>query len=94
VKRKGRKSRNQINDPILEPFFIQYDECNYSLCEKSNNDTIKTYGHYSSLPLVLLKICQLQTKKENCSLIKEYINSYNEISNKVINKFKYDTSNI
>lgn len=85
---KGKKAYiKKLTDPVLHPYFIQMDELNYTLCEESEAGSIKTIGYYSSLGNALESYCKVMVVKEDYCSIKDYIDSYSKLVDKIKNTF-------
>lgn len=85
---KGKKAYiKKITDPVLEPYFIQMDESNYTLCEAAESGSVKTIGYYSNLGSALMGYCKTNVVKNDYSSIQEYMDEYNCLVDKVKNTF-------
>ena len=66
-----------IKDPVLEPYFIQVDDLNYSAFKKIIPDSGIPYdsciGHFSNLAKALERIAEHEVRQESYSSLKEYI---------------------
>ena len=86
-----KKSTNyRITDPLLEPYFIQYDSnCFTVLKNETSNDSGKereqTVGYYSSLKACLDCIAKDAIRTQDYTSIQEYIDAYRNQLN-TINK--------
>lgn len=85
---KGKKAYiKKLTDPVLEPYFIQMDELNYTLCEAAESGSVKVLGYYSSLGRALEAYCKSSVVKNDYSSIRDYITEYNNLIEKVRNTF-------
>ena len=88
VMTKGKKAYiKKLTDPVLEPYFIQMDELNYTLCEELDSGNVKTIGYYSSLGKTLESYCKISMVKNDYSSVKEYMSEYNSLVDKIKNTF-------
>ena len=66
-----------IKDPVLEPYFIQVDDLNYSAFVKIIPDSGIPYdssiGHFSNLAKALEKIAEHKVRQQSYDTIREYI---------------------
>lgn len=75
-----------IKDPAIEPYYIEYDGLNYTLC--SDEVSVKgrehkvIHGFYSTLAGALLKASKLLTE-DNYDSIQAYIDKLQEIKEQV-----------
>ncbi len=76
-----------IKDPVLEPYFIQVDDLNYSVFKKIVPDSGIPYdsciGHFSHLAKALERIAEHEVRQESYSSLKEYIEKLNSIKNEL-----------
>ena len=88
VMAKGKKAYiKKLTDPVLEPYFIQMDELNYTLCEAAESGSVKVLGYYSSLGKALEGYCKSVVVKNDYSSVKDYITEYNKLTDKIKNTF-------
>ena len=93
-----------IKDPILEPYYIGRDSHCYTVYEiitpdsdrlrsksSKGEDYEKPVAHYSHFGSALNKIaeCQLHNSKENYDSIKEYLNKWDELKEKIDKLINY-----
>ena len=78
-----------IKDPVLEPYFIQVDDLNYSAFVKITPDSGIPYdssiGHFSNLAKALEKIAEHKVRQQSYDTIQEYIKELNSIKNELKN---------
>ena len=78
-----------IKDPVLEPYFIQVDDLNYSAFVKITPDSGIPYdssiGHFSNLAKALEKIAEHKVRQQSYDTIREYIKELNSIKNELKN---------
>lgn len=81
-----------IEDPLMEPLFITKSQSGgYTVFERVNRGKdgkpyIRTIGYFSSFNSCLKRVSKEllhYTKKEKYSSIKEYIETYSELENKM-----------
>jgi len=98
-KRRGRPSKAEtgetkviITDSLLDPFFIEKDNNNYTLIEKfkptrgfagqeaSGKDINKVVGYYTKLGSALKRVSKLKTNKKSVGEISlnDYINNWDQ----------------
>ena len=74
-----------IKDPVLEPYFIQIDDLNYSAYHTIMPDSGIPYdsciGHFGTLGRALERIAEHQVRQQSYDTIKEYIKEYERINN-------------
>tara|TARA_Y100000114_G_scaffold32932_1_gene28313 strand:+ start:3602 stop:3919 length:318 start_codon:yes stop_codon:yes gene_type:complete len=92
-----RKSIQIITDPLIEPYFITKDEYSYTVKENIISDAnhfrssgkSKTYEkslyYYPNFGQAISKIADLLSTKGNYDTIKEYLDNYESIKNKIKN---------
>jgi hypothetical protein len=67
-----------INDPLIEPFFINVDEDQYTLIKKTG-DKEEVYGYFTSLASLLVKLTKYLTLKQpESATLSSYIRDYKE----------------
>lgn len=90
-----------IKDPILQPYFIQRDEHNYTVCEmvtpkrphytknKMGGDYEKALSFCGSFASALKYIAKrkLDTNKSEYNSIQDYISNWKEITTQIEEKF-------
>jgi len=78
-----------IKDPLLEPYFIQVDDLNYSAFKKIIPDSGIPYdssiGHFSDLAKAIEKIAENKVRQRSYDSIKEYIEELKSIKNELKN---------
>ena len=76
-----------IKDPVLEPYFIQVDDLNYSAFIKIIPDSGIPYdssiGHFSNLAKALEKIAEHRVRQQSYDSLKEYIEELKSIKNEL-----------
>lgn len=78
-----------IKDPVLEPYFIQVDDLNYSAYYTIIPDSGKPYdscvGHFKNLATALERIAEHKVRQQSYDTLKGYIEELNEIKNELKN---------
>lgn len=78
-----------IKDPLLEPYFIQIDDLNYSAFHTIIPDSGTPYdscvGHFKSLVGALERIAEHKVRQRSYDSIKEYIIELKNIKNELKN---------
>lgn len=78
-----------IKDPVLEPYFIQVDDLNYSAYHQIIPDSGIPYdscvGHFKNLASALERIAEHQVRQKSYDSIKEYIEELKSIKNELKN---------
>ena len=78
-----------IKDPVLEPYFIQIDDLNYSAYHTIMPDSGIPYdsciGHFGTLGKALERIAEHQVRQQSYDTLKEYITKLNNIKNELKN---------
>jgi len=77
-----------IKDPILEPYFIQLDDYCYAvqqviIAQESGKEYQNTLGFYSDFGSCLKAIAKNEVKKGSYESIKEFLEEYNRIIEKL-----------
>jgi len=77
-----------IKDPALEPYFIQLDDYCYAVQEiivaqESGKEYQNTLGFYSDFGSCLKAIAKNEVKKGSYESIKEFLEEYNRIIEKL-----------
>jgi hypothetical protein len=77
-----------IKDPILEPYFIQLDDYCYAvqqviIAQESGKEYQNTLGFYSDFGSCLKAIAKNEVKKGSYKSIKEFLEEYNKIIEKL-----------
>ena len=86
-RQKGQTKRMSIiEDPVIAPYIIQVEEDQYVLVDSSKD---KPLGYYSDLGNAIQRVSRmgLVNQKESYTLT-GFIESYNNIKNKLIKPFK------
>lgn len=87
-----------ITDPLMEPYFISMDDhcmtVNIKIVPDSRyTDSGKEYnkviGHYSNLSTALNKIIKEKVNTKSYDSLKEYVESYNNIMDKLNESIKF-----
>jgi len=87
-------SNKSINDPLIDPYFIEIDQYCYTVSERVTPDPKytangkeykKTIGHYSNFNSCLETIAKHKVNSKEHSTIKGYIKEFNEIKNQLKN---------
>jgi hypothetical protein len=88
---KGKRGRKKgvsnlviIKDDLMKPYYIQKDRTNYSVMKESNGIVDNFVGHYTAFPNALRTIikAKFESKKNNYTSLKEYIDEYKTYVNK------------
>ena len=78
-----------IKDPVLEPYFIQIDDLNYSAYHTIIPDSGTPYdscvGHFSTLGRALERVAEHKVRQQSYDTIKGYITELNNIKNELKN---------
>ena len=78
-----------IKDPVLEPYFIQIDDLNYSAYHTIMPDSGIPYdscvGHFSTLGRALERVAEHKVRQQSYDTIKGYITELNKIKNELKN---------
>lgn len=78
---------NFIKDPVLEPYFIQVDDLNYSAFKTIIPDSGIPYdsclGHFSDLAKALDRIAEHQVRQKSYNSIKDYVIELRNIKNEL-----------
>jgi len=77
-----------IKDPALEPYFIQLDDYCYAVqqvitAQESGKEYQNTLGFYSDFSSCLKAIAKNEVKKGSYESIKEFLEEYNRIIEKL-----------
>jgi hypothetical protein len=80
---KQKKNSNiyTITDPLLEPYYIQFDQFCFTAVKKvkaGNSDRVRDYtvGYYSSVESCLDSIAKDSIKTQNYTSLKDFITAY------------------
>ena len=88
-KAKGfKKSMLTLRDSVLGDYYVTQDDTQYTLMKDGNTIPL---GYFSSLRGALSKVSKLRMVEENSEqefTIQEYLNSYSDISEEIVNKFR------
>ena len=78
---------NFIKDPVLEPYFIQIDDMNYSayhtITPSSGIEYDSCIGHFKNLATALERIAEHQVRQKSYDTVKEYISELKSIKNEL-----------
>lgn len=78
-----------IRDPLINPFYIAMDLSCYTIFEEINPDGgtpyIKAVGYYTNFDTCLIKLAKLKTNTQSYKSIKEYIEEFKSMLNKIQN---------
>jgi len=78
-----------IKDPVLEPYFIQIDDLNYSAYHKIIPDSGIPYdsciGHFKNLATALERVAEHQVRQKSYDSLKDYIIELKNIKNELKN---------
>ena len=71
----------RITDPVLEPYYIQFDQFCYTAVKKikaGNSDRVRDYtlGYYSNLESCIDSIAEDSIKNQNYDTLKEFISAH------------------
>ena len=76
-----------IKDPVLEPYFLQIDDLNYSAYYQIIPDSGIPYdsciGHFKNLATALERIAEHQVRQKSYDSLKEYISELKSIKNEL-----------
>jgi hypothetical protein len=89
------QQENIITDPVIEPYFIQMDDYNYTLCirnvaEKSGREYNTSIGYFSSFSKCISTLASILVKKGTYTSIDQFLQKYNEIIDKLTVLKKYE----
>lgn len=80
---KQKKNSNiyTITDPLLEPYYIQFDQFCFTAVKKikaGNSDRVRDYtvGYYASVESCLDSIVKDSVKNQNYTSLKDFIAAY------------------
>ena len=87
AKAEAKKSSVKITDELFGDYYLSRDENQFSLMREGFTAPV---GYYSSLGGALKKIARIRSIQDTPDQVtmQEYLNAYDTISNKIINKFK------
>ena len=78
-----------IKDPVLEPYFIQVDDLNYSAYHTITPDSGIPYyscvGHFKNLSTALERIAEHKVRQQSYDTLRGYIEELNNIKNELKN---------
>jgi len=79
-----------IKDPLLDPYVIQLEDHCFSvhkvtIAEESGKEYSQNIGYYNSFEAALQAIARTETKSYSYESIKDFIDSYDKITNKLKN---------
>jgi len=72
----GTANTTCIEDKLIEPFKINYDEVQFTLVKKKDNDQEENCGYFSSLEGVLQKIAKSKLNNNTQYSLQGFINEY------------------
>jgi hypothetical protein len=83
-RKKGVSNLIIIKDDLMKPYYIQKDKTNYNVMKESNGTVDNFVGHYTAFPNALRVIikAKFESKKNNYTSLKEYIDEYRAYVNK------------
>ena len=90
-RQKGSTTLTYIKDTILEPYFIQMDEHNYTLCKNVPTQNGSHYetklGFYSDLNKCINRVVRDQITEKSFDSLQDFLTEYKELQNRLINHF-------
>jgi hypothetical protein len=90
-KQKGSTHLRYIKDPLLNPYYIQIDDYNFTLCKEcpteGNADYETKLGHYTSVSNCLEALVKDTCRQHNYESLQDYIDQYKNLQNKLVNHF-------
>ncbi len=75
----GTANTTAIEDELIEPFKIYYDETQFTLVKKKPDGIEETYGYYRSLSSALQKIAKNKLSNNNIYSLKLFISEYKQM---------------
>lgn len=86
--KESKQYTRYIKDPLLEPYYIQLDDYCYAvqkgiIAEESGKEYQQTLGYYTSLSNALKAIARDEAMSVSYDTIQEFINTYNQIINRL-----------
>jgi len=90
MKKKDTKTTRYIKDPLLTPYYIQLDDYCFGVhkaitAEESQKEYHQTIGFYKNLNSALSAIAKDEVMSKNYDSIKNFIEEYNIIINRISN---------
>jgi hypothetical protein len=90
MKKKYTKTTRYIKDPLLAPYYIQLDDYCFGVhkaitAEESGKEYHQTLGFYKNLSSALSAIAKDEVMGKNYDSIKNFIEEYNNIINRISN---------
>jgi hypothetical protein len=95
---KEKEYTRFITDPAMEPYFISVDDNCMTVNIKvtpdaryteNGKDYVKIIGHYSTLGSSLKCVIREKTNSQSYDSIKEYIDTYESITNTILENIKH-----
>jgi Asp-tRNA(Asn)/Glu-tRNA(Gln) amidotransferase B subunit len=86
--KESKQYTRYIKDPLIEPYYIQLDDYCYAVQKgitagESGKEYQQTLGYYTSLSNALEAIARDETMSVSYDTIQEFINTYNQIMNRL-----------
>lgn len=86
--KESKQYTRYIKDPLLEPYYIQLDDYCYAvqkgiIAGESGKEYQQTLGYYTSLSNALQAIARDEAMSVSYDTIQEFINTYNQIINRL-----------
>jgi hypothetical protein len=85
----GSGNNTFIEDPLIEPFKIYFDETQLTLVKKKPDGNEETYGYYSSLAGVLVKITKVKLVNNKAYTLQSFISEYKQMLENFIQKIDF-----
>lgn len=86
--KESKQYTRYIKDPLIEPYYIQLDDYCYVVQKgitagESGKEYQQTLGYYTSLSNALEAIARDEAMSVSYDTIQEFINTYNQIMNRL-----------
>jgi hypothetical protein len=92
IKGKGKQSREdsqtKIQDEAIAPYVIYFDGLTYTVVKEKHDSKEENVGYFTNLSISLNSIAKHLSNNSNTLNLNEFIQQYNDISTKIIEKIK------
>jgi hypothetical protein len=93
MRKKDSTTTRYIKDPVISPYYIQLDDYCFGVhktivAEESGKEYHQTLGFYKSLSNALSAIAKDKTMSQSYDTLKDFMNEYNDITNRINNTIK------
>lgn len=85
----GTANTTMIEDPIIEPFRIYYDETQFTLVKKKPDGNEDTWGYYSSLEGALDKISKSKLNNNKTYTLNGFISEHKKVLKEFMDIVKF-----